>query len=83
MKYFSDNMRNFLFRGDLLAFDADVSFDIVLQSFQLGDHCSYMRIVQELLMLNMKYHDGIGSVLAGCYQEQGENRERVEACSFV
>ena len=29
----------FLYRGDLLAFDADVSFNIVLQSFQLGDHC--------------------------------------------
>ena len=25
-----------LYRGDLLAFDADISFDIVLQSFQLG-----------------------------------------------
>ena len=82
MKYFSDNLMTSLYRGDLLAFDADVSFNIVLQSFQLGDHCSYMRIVQDLSM-NMKYHDGIGSVLAGCHQEQGENRERVEACTFV
>ena len=39
---FSDNLMTFLYRGDLLAFDADVSFNIVLQSFQLGDHCSYI-----------------------------------------
>ena len=42
LKYFSNNLTTFLYRGDLLAFDADVSFDIVLQSFQLGDHCSYI-----------------------------------------